>query len=270
MAQGEIMDPIIRSAVVSSVPRQLRGAAKHVEAAQAVPVAAQIAQSVLSAAPLPVQAAKTPAVAVAVPAVAAVSSEERDAYAAAVKEVKEQKAQLLLAMEKLEDDKAVTLAEAERRGLASGKEEGERQALVQVAGKLELLATLVEALETSRLNTLEQTEDMLVEVAYTAVCRIVGNAAATPAGLLEIVRGIARDGHAASKLCIRLHPQDLKMLQEEDGILDARMTLQADSTVELGGCMVDSDKGTLDARLETQLQRLAEVLSSVRRGRASI
>lgn len=263
------MDPIIRSAVVSSVPRQLRAAVKRVEAVHATPVAAQIAQSVLSTSPLTAQAAKTPPAPSLAPASQPVSSVERDAYAAAVKDVDAQKVQLLQAMKELEDDKAALLAEAESRGLALGQEEGQRQALAQVASKLELLSTLAEEMETSRMNILEQAEDMLVEVAYTAVCRIVGNTAASHAGLLEIVRGIARDGKAASKLCIRLHPQDLRMLQEDDEVLDARITLQADSAVELGGCMVDSDKGTLDARLETQLRRLGDTLLAVRRGRSA-
>lgn len=248
------MDPIIRAAIVSSVPRQLHGAVKRVEAVPVVPVAAQIAKSVLS----------TPGTQVAVPA--PVSAEERQAFDAAVKQVTEQKAQLLLDKKKLDDEAAALLADAERRGLALGKEKGEREALDLAARKIELLASLADAVETSRTLALGQAEDMLVEIAYAAVCRMVGATAASRETLLDMVRAIARDEHAAKQLRIRMHPQDLATLQTEELPLDARISLQADSAVALGGCMVDSDKGTLDARLETQLSRLGEALLAVRSG----
>jgi flagellar biosynthesis/type III secretory pathway protein FliH len=37
-----------------------------------------------------------------------------------------------------------------------------------------------------------------------------------------------------------------------------------DERVALGGCLIDSPGGTLDGRLETQLQRLREVLVATR------
>jgi flagellar assembly protein FliH len=250
------MDPIIRAAIVSSVPRQLRGAVKRVEAVAVVPVAAHIAKSVLS----------TPATQAPVSVTAPVSAEERQAFDAAVKQVTEQKAQLLLGKKKLDDEAAALLADAERRGLALGKEKGEREALDLVARKIELLASLADAVETSRTLALGQAEDMLVEIAYAAVCRMVGATAASRETLLDMVRAIARDEHATKQLRVRVHPQDLATLQEDDMPLDARISLQADSAVALGGCLIDSDKGTLDARLETQLSRLGEALLAVRNG----
>lgn len=250
------MDPIIRAATVSSVPRQLRGAVKRVEVAQAVPLAAQIAKNVLSSPVVPAPATVLPPV----------SAEERQAFDAAVKEVAEQKAQLLLSKKKLDDDAAAVLKDAERRGLTQGMEKGEREALALVTRKIEVLASLADAVETSRAHALGQAEDMLVEIAHAAVCRMVGATAASRDTLLDMVRTIARDEHAAKQLRIRMHPQDLATLQDDDIPLDARITLQADSAVEIGGCMVDSDKGTLDARLETQLSRLGEALLAVRNG----
>ncbi|MCC7705595.1 hypothetical protein IGS59_25465 [Janthinobacterium sp. GW460P] len=250
------MDPIIRAATVSSVPRQLRGAVKRVEAVQVAPLDAQIVKNVLS----------SPVVSAPAPALPPVSADERKAFDAVVKEVAEQKAQLLLSKKKLDDDAAAVLKDAERRGLAQGMEKGEREALTLVARKIEVLVSLADAVETSRAHALGQAEDMLVEIAHAAVCRMVGATAASRDTLQDMVRTIARDEHAAKQLRIRMHPQDLATLQDNDTPLDARITLQADSAVEIGGCMVDSDKGTLDARLETQLSRLGEALLAVRNG----
>lgn len=258
------MDPIIRAAHVSSVPRQLRGATLRVDKVKSTPIATQIAQHVLSpaASPMPVS---TP-IATAIVSPAPPSDEERRAHAAALEDLAVQKARLLAAGKKLDDERAALLADAERRGLALGQEKGERQALSSVARKVDLLATLAGAIEASRREVLEQAQDMLVEVAYTAVCRIIGATAATRETLLEMVRGIARDEHAAQQWRVRLHPQDFATLHDDAAAIDVRITLQADSAVVLGGCIVDSDQGTLDARLETQLTRLGDALTAVRRG----
>lgn len=266
------MDPIIRAAVVSPVPRQLRGASTRVQAVAATPVAAQIAQHVLSGAAAPKAAAM--AAPVAVPAVAApvaapVNDEAARAHADALKDLAAQQAQLLAARKKLDSDAAAVLADAERRGLERGQEKGEREALAQVARKLAVLSTLADALESTRQEAWSQAEDMLVEVVYAAVCRVAGASAASREALLEMVRGIARDEHAMQQWSVRLHPQDAELLLADRASLDERIMLQGDEAVVLGGCMVDSDKGTLDLRLETQLARLGEALLAARRARTA-
>lgn len=262
------MDPIIRAAVVSSVPRQLRGATPRVTSAHRAPVAAHIAQKVLTTAPPAVSASVVVPTSepVAVPAAEPVSSAERAAYDAAVRNVEQQQAQLLVDRKKLEDEAESLLADAQQRGMKQGLEQGERQAHSQVAGLVALLVTALDAVKAAHSSALAQAEDMLVEVAYAAVCRIIGTAATNRAVLLEMVRGVAQDEYATQPLCLRLHPQDLAMLQQDANIIDARITLQFDSSVVLGGCLIDSDRGTLDARLETQLARLAEALVARRSG----
>lgn len=261
------MDPIIRAAVVSSVPRQLRGASTRVQAVAATPVAAQIAQHVLSGAVAPKAAAMAaPAPA---PVAAPVNDEAARAHADALKDLAAQQAQLLAARKKLDSDAAAVLADAERRGLARGQEKGEREALAQVARKLAVLSTLADALESTRQEAWSQAEDMLVEVVYAAVCRVAGASAASREALLEMVRGIARDEHATQQWSVRLHPQDAELLLADRASLDARIMLQGDDAVVLGGCMVDSEKGTLDLRLETQLARLGEALLAARRTRTA-
>lgn len=259
------MDPIIRAAVVSPVPRQLRGAPVRVQPVAATPVAAQIAQQVLAVAAAPKAAVASEAT---TPAAAPANDEAARAHAAALKELAAQQAQLQAARKKLDTDTRAVLADAERRGLARGQEQGERAALAQVERKLALLSTLAGTLEANGRDAWSQAEDMAVEVVYAAVCRIAGVTAPSREALLEMVRGIARD-EQTRQWTVRLHPQDAELLQAEAATLDARLVLHADAAVELGGCVIDSDKGALDLRLETQLARLGETLLAARRARTA-
>ena len=49
----------------------------------------------------------------------------------------------------------------------------------------------------------------------------------------------------------------------------ARLELVADERVELGGCLIETDGGTLDGRLETQLKRLRDTLLDAARAPAA-
>jgi flagellar assembly protein FliH len=68
-------------------------------------------------------------------------------------------------------------------------------------------------------------------------------------------------------LAIHIHPGDLEMLRADATLSEwlkrhgsGPIQWRADETVRLGGCVVHTDRGSLDARLETQLWALHEIL----------
>jgi flagellar assembly protein FliH len=88
------------------------------------------------------------------------------------------------------------------------------------------------------------------------------------------VRAQVRQAAAAAKnkerLVVRLHPADLSALRAAGAlqtILPAEQAVSwvADNSIELGGCVVETDGGGLDARLETQIDRMRTTLLAARR-----
>jgi flagellar assembly protein FliH len=74
---------------------------------------------------------------------------------------------------------------------------------------------------------------------------------------------------AAAELSVRVNPADLPLLEARRAELLATtaapvLHLLADARVTLGGCLIESAAGTLDARLELQLQGLFETLRAAR------
>ena len=113
-------------------------------------------------------------------------------------------------------------------------------------------------------------EDVIVEIAFAAACRIVGEAVARHEGALAAVREVTRTILEREKLVVRVSPDDFGMLDQHRAELlagddGAQIELVADERVALGGCLVETTGGTVDARLETQFQRLAETLADARR-----
>jgi len=183
----------------------------------------------------------------------------------------QQAQQLTAAQQQLQDEAGAIREQAARRGHAQGVQQGEDAAREAAAAHIACLNTLAQTLQQGRQALLAQNEDMLVEISFTAICRMLGTQAASRAGLVSQVRSLIEDEHALEQLRVRLHPQDLQLLAADREDLDARLQFEVDHTIALGGCLIDSPRGTLDARLELQVQQLRTALVLARgQGEAAV
>lgn len=290
------MDPIIRSAALTAVPRQLRrpqtGSETPVARVEAVaplePVAA-VATALPETAPAPMPAGPSleELAAAAQAELARARQVLADAHAQRDQWLAERAAQeeRLAAVEAdlarreealrgeraaLEADCASARDEAARRGheegLAQGVAEGRAGADAAVAQRLAQLDELAAQASTATTCLLDEQEDLLVEVAYAAICRMAGDLAVSRAGALALVRAAAGQLRETDGLRVRLHPEDAAWLAARDGAQHG-WSLQADERVTLGGCIVEGGRGSLDARLDLQLERLRAALLAARAAR---
>ncbi|MBA3443062.1 MAG: hypothetical protein H0T92_24725 [Pyrinomonadaceae bacterium] len=83
--------------------------------------------------------------------------------------------------------------------------------------------------------------------------------------VVEIVSTALRTARQNELLIVRVHPSDLPVIQAQRERLDpagrARfLDIVADPRVHRGGCIIESESGTVDAQLETQLRVLERAL----------
>jgi flagellar assembly protein FliH len=152
-------------------------------------------------------------------------------------------------------------------GLARGAADGRAGADAALAVRLEQMDALARAMDAASATALVRQEDMLVEVAWTAICRLAGELALSRDGALAMVRVAAAEVRETQGLRIRVHPQDAEWLG--DAHEAPKWSLEADPAVGLGGCIIESGQGSLDARLELQLDRLRQALSNARAMRST-
>jgi flagellar assembly protein FliH len=115
-------------------------------------------------------------------------------------------------------------------------------------------------------------EEVIVEIAFEAVCKILGEAWCRPDGVLAAVREVIRNAREREQLLVHLAPGDHELVSRHRSSLlqngdSGHIELVADERVVLGGCLVETSGGTLDGRLETQLQRLRDTLLDVNKMR---
>jgi flagellar assembly protein FliH len=93
---------------------------------------------------------------------------------------------------------------------------------------------------------------------------------------MAVVRHVLQQAvplHAAASLTLHVHPDDLAALKADPAFetwlarreAGSALRLAGDSSLRLGGVLLRSQHGSLDARMETQLQSLKSMLLQTRR-----
>jgi len=115
----------------------------------------------------------------------------------------------------------------------------------------------MDAVLLARLDSLELDA---VELAFTAVCRMVGQAAVPRDAVAALVQEAIGRLRGSPLLRVRLHPDDLTALEGSEILArHPRVDWRGDTAVTAGGCLLDTEHGTLDARLDRQLARLRDL-----------
>lgn len=267
------MDPIIRFAQVSSVARRIgRPMVSSVEQTVAevapmpdsLPSRAEPASAPASASPIVLDTVPEIVPAIACGCADELARAEREHEAALARRDAE-----IDALRKAAQQAAIELtdayADAERRGYAAGEKKGQQAASEAMREQIDRVKSLSEDISGALRKLSETSEDVMVDIVFTAVCRILGEQGATREAVKDVVRAAAAATREREQLVVRLHPDDAALL--EDGADGAAMRVIADPSVVAGGCIIDSPGGSLDARFETQLDSLGAALKSVRASR---
>ncbi|MCJ0764541.1 FliH/SctL family protein [Variovorax terrae] len=147
-----------------------------------------------------------------------------------------------------------------------------------LAERLLSLDALLRTLPAQIRERIEACEEDLVALCAEVSFELLGKAATQPEGLRWLVRRAREQMCSHVTTAVHLHPDDLVALRESAqvaGVTDELLTSPgvswiADPEVVLGGCIVKSPEGGLDARLETRVRALAELLVRERTQRKAL
>jgi len=161
-----------------------------------------------------------------------------------------------------------------QRGLQEGRTAGREESQQAFASELARVRSITGKLNEALTKGIDGLEDMAVAIAFEVVCKVLGAAAMTPEGLRALIRQAAEHAKNKERLVVRLHAADLSALRAAGALntifpSDKTVSWVADHSIELGGCVVETDGGGLDARLETQIERVRSALLAARRQTAA-
>lgn len=159
--------------------------------------------------------------------------------------------------------------QAMQEAAEAGRIRGHEAGRAEWADRIDRLDSLLASLRTRLAEGLANQEDLLVELAFEATARILGQAAPTREGVQGVVREALVSLRDREQVVLLVAPGDLDMVRSM-GVELARLAgskgleIVADDRVEWGGCLIETAGGGLDARLETQVHRLRDLILAAR------
>jgi flagellar assembly protein FliH len=135
------------------------------------------------------------------------------------------------------------------------------------AEERERVEQFLASLEEQFRQVKERFEENVIKCALAVAERIVKREIARDQEfVLTQVREALKRVVGVSRIQLRVHPSDETLLQSRRaGLMEAsdslrEISIEADETIEPGGCIVESESGSVDAQLSTQLQQIEEAL----------
>jgi flagellar assembly protein FliH len=176
-------------------------------------------------------------------------------------------AQALALKEAREEARRAGHAEGLREGRAHAAEEIRQAVQRAVAEAVQPLQAQHERLQEIARNAqgtaavaLAAAEDEMVALCFEALCRLVGERSAEPEAVrAQVAQLLAL--HGGADVLLHVHPQDAELLERG---AEGQARWVADPQVALGGCILKSSGGALDARLETMLAACKAALLEAR------
>jgi type III secretion protein L len=136
--------------------------------------------------------------------------------------------------------------------------------------RAEVMAKASEELARAKMQAgqiIKATELDIVEMALKIAAKIIGrDLQRDPAVVAEIAATAIETARASKAMVLRVNPKDGVILREQKKRLmelvgrTVEISVRDDADVEIGGCVIQTEFGTIDAQLKTQLTMLTNVL----------
>lgn len=155
--------------------------------------------------------------------------------------------------------------EAFTKGMQEGFSVGMEQAQAQIQEERESMLALIHGFDDALQKMDEHiSEDILALALDIAKAMLKTKLQVNPEVVIPIVRDAIRYlPHLQSPGRVLVNPEDAKLLRQymDDELKEYRWQIQEDSSVERGGCIVDTQANQIDATNTTRWKRISGALS---------
>jgi len=224
---------------------------------------------------------------------------KKNAETAAFEEVKRKTDQAQVIRQQAQDEAAKILADAESRaseivaesrakmdeqlkegyddGYKKGQEAGFREGNLEAQRLTDRLHTIIERMMDKRQEILAETEQQIVDLVLLMTRKIVKVISENQRNVVvsNVVQAL-RKVKGRGEVIIRVNLNDVAMTtQHIKDFLSAaenikNITVVEDSTVDRGGCLIETDFGSIDAKIVSQLNEIEQRILEVSPIRARI
>jgi flagellar biosynthesis/type III secretory pathway protein FliH len=163
-------------------------------------------------------------------------------------------------------------AEAERQGLEHGKQRGYTEFCAQVAEHMRLLRVTLAQLAGAKEHVLRSMQGEIAKMAMQIAKRITSTeVVVTPDIVQNQITMALEKVKDREHISVHVHPEDLEQARAHKDafarVLEAPKSFEivSNTKVDRGGCIIETNQGNVDARIETQLAALEIAFNEIER-----
>lgn len=199
---------------------------------------------------------------------AAVIKADAENEAAQIVEKAKAEAAQIVAEANAQHDRIVS--EARNEGFEQGSQEGYEKGSAEVERLIERMHKILEAVMQRREEILQDTESQIVELVILMARKVIKILSENQKNVIMANTVAAlRKVKTRGSVTLRVNIEDVKLttahadefIQHVENVQG--ITVQEDSSVEKGGCIVETDFGAIDARISSQLTELENKILEV-------
>lgn len=162
-----------------------------------------------------------------------------------------------------ERDKEMIEQAAEEKGMQNVEEKIREEVAKEVAEIQEKLSETINEISSLQGEITSRVETELVEFALNIAKKIVRREVTIDREVaLTLVKVSLGKLHSRTLAQVHLHPNDFEFVQSKREHLDFHNALELveDKTISPGGCLIHTETGDIDARIESQFEEIAHGL----------
>lgn len=159
--------------------------------------------------------------------------------------------------------------QAREAGLAEGLEKGKQTVIAELENVIQKLRHAYMDIEKYRKALYQKAEKETVDLSLAVARKIIGQEIALDRQIvLNVVKGALDKVIDHDKVKIRINPQDLDAVQTAlyEFIPHVEklenVNFESDAAITPGGCVVETNFGTVDARLENQVEQIESAFTA--------
>lgn len=167
--------------------------------------------------------------------------------------------------EKVEEEINSIQKDAEKKGFEKGREEGYQSGKSEVERLVEQLHGMLNKIIEKRNEIIDETESQLVNLVLLISRKVIKVISENQKNVVinNVIQAL-RKLKSRGEVLIRVNLEDVELTSEHVKdfmrmVENVRsVTVVEDSTVDKGGCIIESDFGEIDARITSQLSEIEE------------
>ncbi len=157
-------------------------------------------------------------------------------------------------------------AEAKAAGLAQGEQDGRASVDAEMADMLATMRGLVEMAREERHKIISGAEHEIVRLAAAIAERVIHRSiGADESIVLDTVRAAITRITSRERVVVRMNPADIEIIRDHRERVTAgadieHLKIVEDQRVDRGGVIVETESGTIDGRIATQIRETHRLL----------